>query len=418
MHSKFYKYLKNKPKMQNPRDEIKIEIEKINKLESQLNKEIINTHQEKSLANKKYILENKLLKKLDNLVLKIKEIKRLFEKFVQEEDSKKRRKKKESLDKKIKSIEESFFKLEKEEFSNSKPQLFNNWTFITITLFSAGFIITLIKILEIIFDNYALGNYKPTALIFLIISFCGWMIFASKITSFKSLLLNGLYWIILLIGCFILFMDPFNFTLQIIGIIILIAGVILNSVYIPQTTNQKAWVFFLIILFISNIGLAFIDSTYGYHAVKSYLNIDGNVKTRYDGPNSLVCQSMANRIYIGSEVNCTINPPLKEITYANLTLTNLLGKQTKIAMNNKTMNFTAPENNSDIFLEIWGIGEKDEKIYLSTSFEARFYSLEEDKEREEKFLLGIFGLLGLIFISVPQIIKGIEELTRDKLNSF
>lgn len=328
----------------------------------------------------------------------MKELKKLLE----EEKPKTEREKKDELE----NNQES-----KDQYQKTNELVFSKYIFTIITIFSASLILSLANVGNLLLDNYGFSDFKILIIIFGVLFFIMWLIFASKIKTFDSLGINLGYWALLFLGVYILSIDPLNKIYQMIGIMILLIGFLVSLFCVPAIKNNKIWVFFFIILFISNVGLGFLDSNYGYRPIKSYLNIDGDARNRYSGQNGLECTSQAGRIYIGAKVQCNVNPPLNNIT-ASIKATDLLG-ETKAIDINRTLEFVAPDKNSKLNFEVWGYNHDQKKVYVTTSFNARFYSVEEDTQRNERFLLGIYGLLALIFISIPQIIKGIKEMAED-----
>lgn len=295
--------------------------------------------------------------------------------------------------------------LDKNQVEDKK--IFNQYIFYVTTIFSAGLIFSLAKGAFLVLDNYSLSDYKILVVIFGSLFLSAWIIFASNIKSPQLLFTNIVYWILLLTGFYVYSIDLESSLCRFLGLAFILAGCLLCLTCASAPTRHRLWIFFFIVLFVSNIGMIFIDSNYGYHPIKSYLNINGDVRNRYSGQNGLECFS-SDRIYVGSRVECKVNPPLSNMTSV-VNATDLFGVTKNIDLDGN-LQFIAPANNSNLYFHIFGTTQDQKEVYLSTSFKARFYSVEEDTKRNEKFLLGIYGLLVLVFISIPQIIKSIKEM--------
>ena len=223
--------------------------------------------------------------------------------------------------------------------------------------------------------------------------------------KFKNILL----WVILLGGMFIFYKYPENYFIIHLMPVVLLLTVVIYPIFINNIKKQHNWFLFtiLIMLFILFSGLIFINELYGYKPTSAYLNINEFGFGKYDGNGSIDCFPSNERVFVGSELYCNIKPHLEEIDSANITFKQLIGNNWKIKLN-KNLSFIAPSNISYIYFEIYGLNKKLHNVSLSSGFSHTFYTIEEDKERSEKFLAFLFGLIALVFLSIPPMIKNFQ----------
>lgn len=289
----------------------------------------------------------------------------------------------------------------------------------TAILFSISFLISLLwTLIPEIFKNNLYGNFKNMALLIILVGFVIiWTIVI--LTSFRGNLARETL-VLFLFSLFMILAIKFQGNIPALlafNIMILIVFVC-SSIWILkenwETSNMRILFTIIIMLFLLFAGLLTIAQIYGDQPALAYLNINGDVHNRYSQNGNISCFSFrGNLILVGMDVNCTVNPLLKNITSARIDFTDPLGKKSSINLS-KDLSFKMPKDVYQIYIEINGTPKDGEEIMVSTFWEQRFYPLDEYEKRREKFGEALLWLFGLILITIPLVINQFRELMRDK----
>ncbi|MCW8966665.1 MAG: hypothetical protein OQK82_08285 [Candidatus Pacearchaeota archaeon] len=181
-----------------------------------------------------------------------------------------------------------------------------------------------------------------------------------------------------------------------------------------KNMNLKFYITILVMLFVFWGGLLLIDNLYGNQDknIDLLLNINGNSSNRYFGNGTITCSNPYTDIYVNSSVTCSVYPN-SEIISANITFVSVIGNFEKIPLDNMT--FVLPYEISSISFEL-GLIKNNETYYVTTSNDYKniFTSYKDSIERDEKFMLYLFVLLGIVFFSIPSMMEKFFEMARSR----
>ena len=285
---------------------------------------------------------------------------------------------------------------------------------------SFSFLVFAISLFLILIYNY-LGEFfrnfnTELRLIFLFLAVIGYFlfllggIFLTQNNFYEKEI--GAFATILLI-LFFLFKDPNSVLGRIMVILFGFSFLILPSYFKKgwKKKNLYPWVTFLIILIVLFSGMLLINGLYGYKNsnIELFLNMGGDSSNRYLGNGTIKCSTPHTDVFVGTEVECIINPP-SNISSINVTLISLVGNEQKIEIEN--MKFKIPYEISKLIFRINVISEGNKAIFLTTAsdYENIIITKENSREREEKFILYFLALIGILFFSIPSMMKNFKNL--------
>ena len=265
-----------------------------------------------------------------------------------------------------------------------------------------------------IFKNFN-GNMKLVVLmIALILYFLGtilWLI----LTSHGEYDKEGVTFGVMLIILYILFNH-----LQSLwgGLMIIILGFsfILLPSYLKKNWKIKRlypWATLLIMLSVFLFGIMVVNEIYGEKTsdkISLYLNIDGNTSDRYEGNGTIECiNDFNNKIFVGTPVVCKIIPPAR-VNSANATFVSLVGNLERQPIEN--LRLKIPYETSRLGFELNIINNQNVSYYVTTidNYEQKIITKEKSVSNEERFILSLLALMGIIFFSVPAMMNSFKEL--------
>ncbi|MEN7982117.1 MAG: hypothetical protein ABFQ65_01575 [Nanoarchaeota archaeon] len=334
-------------------------------------------------------------------------------------DASKPKKKELDLVQEIKQSTHNFIEKEKKKSKNFRPRKFMDeyslttlYGFLIVSIAMVIFFLSLV--MPDIFNNNLQGEMRLAVFVLLFIGgTIIWGIFAlisphssySKEFAFLIFLSVSMIW-----SNKIGFLSQHNILW---GVIIGLALIGFSFIVKRDITPGKVlgMLTILLMLYVFLGGIIILNETFGYKPISAYLNLDGNAHNRYSLEEGIACSSFREKILVGMNVSCKINPSLKKIINANVTFTYNLGGSETIPLN-ENLTFIAPENVYLIFFQIRGFDEDDKEIDISSSWRHTFYTIEEDQKRREGFAKYFLGLLGLIFITIPLMINQFKELVK------
>ncbi len=203
------------------------------------------------------------------------------------------------------------------------------------------------------------------------------------------------------------------------GLIFLVVALVYPFLLRNDWKKPKFWIIatITIMLLAFVIGLLFINGLTGYEPLEWYLNVEGNVFNQYG---TIDCTSQnkftTQKLFVGKNVTCLIDPPLN-VTTAKVKFVSYSAEPDRdifpdIISGDSRIIFTAPGNVSLIFFEITGVSQKNITLSLNTLGEHTFYTSEEYKERNQKFITAILVLFGAILFSVPSMMVSFRKLSK------
>ena len=196
-------------------------------------------------------------------------------------------------------------------------------------------------------------------------------------------------------------------------ILICIIFIIFITLFTDFERNTKIKPWFLYTIFIMSVcffvGTLLLDNLYGYDPISLQLNEYENVTNKYDA--ILECNPTdAKYLFVGSHVNCRIIGKYKtDINNATTTFTPYLGDKREINTM-ELIEFITPENVSRIHFKINATNPDGDMLLLEAAGDRTFYSHEEFRERNEKFITYMILLLGVIFITIPSMVLNFKRL--------
>lgn len=314
----------------------------------------------------------------------------------------------------VKNVKKKKSEQKKKENSDSSDKYSKNLLYVFTFFGISSMLIFLYLTIPIIFNNNFQGEMRNIVLLIILIGFVIFWGFISLFSSFESYNKDALLLALLITPLFLLFRFQEKLIWTSIFTIWIISVIIIYPFYLKDNwkpNKARGWFTLLIMLFILFGGIMLINESYGYKPISAYLNVNGNSQERYSLENGLECFSFREKILVGMMVNCEIDPPLNEITFAKLTFTDKLGNEEQIPLN-KSLSFIAPESLFELYFEIEGIDKNGENIPISTSWKHTFYNLKENEERETNFRKYFLGLLSLIFLTIPLMMNQFRELLK------
>lgn len=173
---------------------------------------------------------------------------------------------------------------------------------------------------------------------------------------------------------------------------------ILISAIFNQKQNWKPFFIFSLTITLFLCGFVFI------HAIMGAPNNEWRLFNEKDYVTDILCEDAWGKLIEKHKIICYIqNPEIQGIDW-NIMVN--LGNGTRIDYNSSS--FFAPTDISHIGMIINATNNK-RQIKLTTGFFPKFYSEEEDLQRQKDFLTYFFGLLFICLITIPQLVLKMFE---------
>lgn len=308
----------------------------------------------------------------------------------------------------------NFFRQSDEEKLLQRNRIQFSLILLLISLFS----ILIYNYIGIFFRNFT-GDFR---LAILVIAVFGYFVSSLIFLSFSMQRLYekeiGALGILLLIF-FFMNKNPNNL-LGRLSIIAFGFSIIILPFYLKKDWKKKnlyPWITALIMLAVFFGGIILIDSLYGDKGndISLSLNINGNVSNKYQeaGQNVLLkCQNGYGKVFVDSKIKCSLEESSATINSINVTFISLEGNSEKI--NIDSMEFTIPYELSRVSFELNITSPAKDQYYLTTAndYKNKILTIENDKSREEKFILYFLALIGILFFSIPSMMNNFKELSK------
>ena len=168
---------------------------------------------------------------------------------------------------------------------------------------------------------------------------------------------------------------------------------------------------FLIMFNVLAMGIFFINALVGVRDIDLLLyDPNGSIGKRLNCelPKGLEDYGLLS----GVKVNCSL-PGKFEFNSSKIQFRLLDGTEKNITL--ETFNFQAPEKTIHINMDLIAKKENGGLLNFSASEKVRFRTLEEDQERQDKFLTYLMGLLGFVFFAVPSMVLNIRKIFQKKI---
>jgi hypothetical protein len=185
--------------------------------------------------------------------------------------------------------------------------------------------------------------------------------------------------------------------------------------YLQRYYREDNSVWLLITLFIISItlviGFQFIDNTYGAHPIKS---LDFELKNETDSPMGIAmnCTSLYPEIYVGSIVNCTTSTPLK-IIESQVRYTTFLGEDLTENFSDGSFVISSKPARYGVELKVDDILQ-NKTVYLYGDSQVEIKTEEEIRNDRKQFLTYLFGLIGVVLLTIPQMMGVFRGLLQKK----
>lgn len=168
----------------------------------------------------------------------------------------------------------------------------------------------------------------------------------------------------------------------------------------PNLEWKKIFIIFSSTIIVFLVGSVFILATFGSQV--EWILSDSN----HTSVATVKCADELNRFLAGHKFTCTIeNPQGFEIKELIGELTFTFNNGTDYRIDNFKYSFVAPNDVFHVGLQYNVITTQNVSMRLSTGFHPRFYTEEEEKQREKDFLTYFLALLFLCLITIPLFIN-------------
>lgn len=223
-------------------------------------------------------------------------------------------------------------------------------------------------------------SFIPIAVSFLLI---GLSIYLAITPGFTQILSPLFYYVLFIgiIGSFLLFVNLKN---------------VIKSRWITMT------IFLMVLFFVT--GTMIISHTFGESDLSLALR---DCETKQIVGN-ITCKDANGRLFAENEIYCELSPKPFQIVSANVSFRLDNGGEKTIDFSNYT--FTAPYNSNYIFFKISGLNVYNQSSCTEIGYPFRFYTKEENDDRNNKIVSYMILLLGAVLFSVPQMMKNFMDM--------
>jgi len=198
-----------------------------------------------------------------------------------------------------------------------------------------------------------------------------------------------------------------NICVAALGTTIIYYLILFIYMFRKKNPNWWFWGTILLIIFLFYTGIMIIDSKIGIKVIRLKLrNQDGSIYAE----KGIEC---SKNFLVGENVSCAVLPFLRNTT---VNITFIFENGTKEIINDLT--FIAPNNLQRICFDVEGLDSNNLKKHLSVCNSYHFLTNEEYTERKKIFLSYVFGLFGLIFVTVPIVVLNFKKLLGKVSNNY
>lgn len=202
-----------------------------------------------------------------------------------------------------------------------------------------------------------------------------------------------------------------NIELTILIISLIYFGIYFIIIMVYNRFDKKPnwWIIYTIGLMIAllSIGCVFIDSELGKPDLSLLLRHAGDTNVIMG---NITCMDNSGKLLEKSIIYCNINPKLENISGSvSLRLNN--GSTINQEFSSQ-VSFVAVENVEYINFFIRGI-ENNETKGLVVGYPFTFLNEEENKNRQDKFIIYVLALLGIVLFSVPALMLNLKQLNKE-----
>ncbi len=188
-------------------------------------------------------------------------------------------------------------------------------------------------------------------------------------------------------------------------IVLAIVYAVLNLIYKINHRNPNYWVWGMFggMIFFFLLGLVFLQTTFGVQTLNLKIwDKEGNIV------GILNCDSDDHRLLVGSEIRCKlVDYPLSN---SNSTFWFKQRNGSTIEIWNPGFKFIAPVDVVKMKATIEATTIQNKTIVLESGAPYTFLTIEEDKQRQEKFIVMFLGLLGLVIFTVPSLVINLRKI--------
>lgn len=181
---------------------------------------------------------------------------------------------------------------------------------------------------------------------------------------------------------------------------------ILNSFFNKKTK----WVAFFMVastITVFLVGVVFIDAIVGVPNAK-WMLYDRNHNYIAD----VECKDLQGRLIYEHIITCSVLPhdfEIKKLNGGEVHITQHNYSFEIIPLENDILRFMPPNNIAKV-VTIFNVTTMENKnLRLESSFPPKFYTIEEDRQREKDFLTYFFALLFISIFTIPQFVLKISE---------
>jgi len=183
-------------------------------------------------------------------------------------------------------------------------------------------------------------------------------------------------------------------------------SIIYRKIIVRSSINIWLETTVLLIMLFSISGFYFLGG-FMSHDLSSILR-DSKNGTAYG---VMFCTDNSGYFLVNSNVVCNVKQPDLHNFTINITFIFKNGTAFVETQNNNIL-FISPYDSKRIVFDLVGLDKTNNVVSLSTARDFEFYTENQYKERNSKFLTYLIGILTVIFIAIPSVMVNFKELCK------